>query len=418
MAKKLSKGRGEAAPIPEMAGIDDLKRQLKKIREYTRDHMDSLAEELETNLCQKYPQVAVKSVSDDAEAIEYITEISDGTDIISTNNSGVVCRELKPGLIASGFTVINSYLDEYDVEERKILDYWSLPRLFDSNLRGAFDVSIKMAGISQRGAADTEAKKYLAVLGVSAVSAEDGTVFFLQHFSNIHKDLRQAERVILVVGLDKILRSRQDAAFVSECMGIFGMESMLLNIQPKADKTPSVTELSLPSGNKARELHIIILDNGRRNLLKTKFKDLLLCIGCLACNQHCPIRHSFTGVDDLWSPKNYLSQFLHGTSKSINTCLHCEACRLDCPLDIELPYLMWQAKIDYISKYGRSFYHKILGRPEVLAKLGSVIASVSNRLVGVKLIRIPMEIMTGIDRRANLPTFHSRTFRKWFRDNG
>jgi len=416
-ARKLFEGGQKASLAPEILSIDVIKQQLREIREYARNNINSLVEELKTNLSQKYPQVKVKLAFDNIEAVRYITEISDGIDTISTNNSSIVNQELKPALITNGFTVINSYLDEFDVEERKILDYWDLPRLFDKNLTGTFDVSIKMAGIDQLGVADTEIKKYLAVLGVNAISAEDNTVFFLQHFSNIYKDLKQAKKVILVIGLDKIVKSRQDAVLQTKCMGIFGMEAVLLGIQPKPGKTPAIAELSLPSGDKDRELHIIILDNGRTNLLQGKFKDLFLCIGCQACNKHCPIRHSFSNVDYIWTARNYLTQFLYGINSSIDICLHCEACRLECPLDIDLPHLMWQAKADYVGKYGRPLKHRILGSPELLARLGSFFGSIANWMMGIKLVRVPMEIVTGIDRRTNLPTFHFRTFRKWFNKN-
>jgi len=408
-ARKLFEGGQKAALIPETPSIDDIKQQLREIREHARQNINSLVEELQTNLGHQYQQVEVKLAVDNIEAVRYITEVSDGIRIVSTNNSSIVSQELKPGLIANGFTIINSYLDEFEAKKREILDYWDLPGLKDKNLRGTFDVSIKMAD-----PADTENRKYLALLGVNAIAAEDGTVFFLQHFSNIYNDLRQANKVVLVVGLDKIVKSRQDATFQTKCMGIFGMESVLLGIEPKPTKTSSIAELSLPLGDKEKELHLLILDNSRTNLLRGNFGELFLCIGCRACNQHCPIRHSFTEVDYIWTPKNYLSQLLYGTSSSIDVCLHCEACRLECPLDIDLPLLMWQAKIDYISKHGRSLKHKILGMAEMLAKLGTAFAPVGNWMMRIKLARIPMEIITGIDRRTNLPIFHFQTFRKWF----
>jgi len=417
-ARKLVESGQKSALISEPVNVETIKFQLREIRQYTRDNINSLIEELKTNLSQKYPQVKVKSAFDDTEAVGYITEISDGIDIISTNNSGTVAQELKPGLMAAGFTVINSYLNEFDVEERKILDYWDLPRLLDKDLEASFGVSIKMAGIDHQPA---ETKRYLAVLGVSAVSGEDGTAFFLQHFSNIYKDLRQAEKVILVVGLDKIVKSRKDAAFQTKCMGMFGAESVLLDIQPKPDEVTSIAELPLSSGGKERELHLIILDNGRSSLLQGKFRDLFLCIGGRACNKHCPIRFSFGNVDYIWTPRNYLKQVLSGVSgvsESVDVCLHCEACRLECPLDIDLPHLLWQAKIDYISKHGVLLKHKILGMPETLARLGTILAPLANWMMGIKLVRILMEIVTGIDRKTNLPTFHFQTFRKWFNKVG
>lgn len=415
VATKLNAARGEAPDIGETASTRDIKRRLREIREYARDNISSLVKELQTNLAQKYPGVKIKSARDAAEAVNYIAEAADGTKTVSINNSAVVSQELKPGLISDGFKVITSYLNEYDIGEKKVRDYWDLPHLLEKNLIPNFGVSQKLTGLDHTGEGAT-VKDYLAVLGVNAISADDGTVFFVQHFHNIHKDLREAKKVFLVVGLDKIARSREDAAFVTECMGIFGMESMLLGLRPKSDKIVAGEEPTLLGSDVNRELHLIILDNGRSKMTQGKFRDLFLCVGCAACNQHCPIQFSFD-VDDNWTPRTYLNQFLRGTGKSLDRCLHCEACRIDCPVDIDLPYLMWQAKLDHIGKHGRSLKQKLLGTPERLAKLGSVVDSVSNRMMGSRLIRIPMETITGIDKRANLPKFHKRTFRKWFRDN-
>jgi L-lactate utilization protein LutB len=407
-ARKLLEGGQKKALIPETPTIDEIKHRLREIREYTCKNIGSLVSELQTNLAHYYPQVKVKLAVDDIEAVSYITKISDGIKLLSTNNSSVVNQELKPELLANGFTVINSYLDEFEVRKKEILDYWDLPGLRDKNLWGSFDVSIKMAGL-----ANTESKKYIALLGVNAISAEDGTVFFLQHFSNIHNDLKQANKVVLVVGLDKLVKSRQDAAFQTKGMGMFGMECVLLGIGPKPSKATSIARRAPPPTNRERELYLILLDNGRTGLAKGNFSDLFLCIGCRACNQHCPIRHSF--AVDMWTPKNYLRQFMYGEGNSIDVCLHCEACRLECPLDIDLPLLMWQAKKD--SRHGRSLSHRLLGMPEMLARLGTTLAPLSNWVMRTKLVRIPMELVTGIDRRANLPRFYSQTFKKWFKKN-
>ena len=133
-ARKMFEGGQKAAHIPETASIDELKEQIKRVREYARDNIDSLVKELETTLSEKYPGIKVKSAADYADAVTYITGISGGTRTVSTNNSSIVTQELKPKLLENGFTIINSYLHEYDVQERKIHDYWDLPRLADKKV--------------------------------------------------------------------------------------------------------------------------------------------------------------------------------------------------------------------------------------------------------------------------------------------
>lgn len=406
-ARKLLGAGYNATHFLEVASIEKLKQQIKEIRQYTRNNINLLVEELRITLDNKYPEVETKWAADNDDAVAYINNISKGASLVSTNNSSIVNQELTAKLVAAGFTVVNAYKHEFDIKEREIRDYWDLPRLSDRGLIGTFDIVTKMAGLP-----DMQSRKYLAVLGVNAIAAEDGTTFFLEHFSNIHKDLRLANKVVLIVGLDKIVKTREEAAFQARCMGIFGMESVLLGIEPKTSESPTIDEMLLLPGNKKRELHLIILDNGRTKLLQGKFRDLFLCIGCRACNNRCPIRHSFTNMGYIWTPKNYLNEFLHGTGGSIDTCLHCEACRVECPLDIDLLFLMWQAKMDYIARHGTSLRHKMLGRPELLARLGTALAPIANWIMGQKFVRILLEMLTGIDRRANLPKFHLQTFRK------
>jgi len=356
--KKLLEGGQPSALIPEDASIDIIKEQLKKIRQYSRDNIDSLVEKLKANLSKKYSQITITSASDSIEAIKYITEISDGINTISVNNSRAVTQELKPGLISNGFTIIDSFLDEYDAEGKERLAYWELPHLLDKNLMGTFDVSIKMAGVNSPGVDET--KKYLAVLGVNAISAKDSTVFFLQHFHNIYNDLRQAKKIILVVGLDKIAKNRDDAAFQTKCMGIFGMESILLSIQPKPEKTLSVADIPSIPDDKDRELHLILLDNDRTSLAQSQFQDFFLCIDCRSCTASCPANLSgkpLSPKELVFNFKKYLPQvgpeLLQGkaekfpaagdeapsggtiTEDEIWACTTCRACQEVCPVQLE-----------------------------------------------------------------------------------
>ncbi len=404
-ALRLFRGGQQSANIPPLVAVTELKDKLRLVRENARDNIDSLANALQVALKERYRDATVEFAADAAAAVEYLTRSAGDLRTVSTNNS-VAVNELRGGLVKAGFTVINSYHHEFDVAEKKVLDYWDLPRLLDSNMKSTFDVAVKMEGLPQG-----ETLEYVAVLGANAASAEDGTIVFLEHFSNIKKDLQRAEKVVLVVSLDKIVGTRADALFQTQCMGVFGAENILLGIEPKHGKAPSIEDLHLPAGSEDRELHILILDGGRQALARGKFRDLFLCIGCRACNKHCPIRRAFD-TDYIWTPKTYLTQFMKGASDSVDVCLHCEGCRLECPLDIDLPYLMWQAKLDHLAARGMSFSHRILGRPEVLARLGTTAAPLSNWAMSLGLVRGPMERVTGIDRRTKLPTFHRKTFRK------
>jgi len=137
LAGNLFKIRLHKDLIAEVPGIRDIKLRLKKIRQDNREHMSRLAEEFVLNVIKKYPGVKVQSAADAKEAIEYIAQYSDGMSTISINNWSVANQELKPGLVDKGFDVVNSYLDEFDVQEGGISEYWKIPCLLQKGLIGA-----------------------------------------------------------------------------------------------------------------------------------------------------------------------------------------------------------------------------------------------------------------------------------------
>jgi len=77
-------------------------------------------------------------------------------------------------------------------------------------------------------------------------------------------------------------------------------------------------------------------------------------------------------------------------------------------VDIDLPYLMWQSSWILWAKHGTSLSHKMLGRPEILAKLGTVAAASLQLGNAPKTGKSTDEKITGIDKRTGLPTFHRR----------
>ena len=43
------------------------------------------------------------------------------------------------------------------------------------------------------------------------------------------------------------------------------------------------------------EYHVILLDNGRSEMLSGPFREALRCIRCGACMNHCPVYHAIGG---------------------------------------------------------------------------------------------------------------------------
>ncbi|MEE8173860.1 MAG: anaerobic glycerol-3-phosphate dehydrogenase subunit C [Dehalococcoidia bacterium] len=395
--------------------LEAIKSRLRELREYSLREHGSLLEEFKSNIAG-YRGIRVVSAYDAEEAVDYIAKVALGTENIVVNRSSLVTNELRPGLERHGLKVIQPYYAEFDSFESKIRDYWDLPNLLRKGLTGAFSISSTGLGLGPgRGKA---VKDCIAVLGVNAVSAKDCSIFFLQHFSNISKSLEQAREVVLIVGLDRLVKDREDAAFHTRCMGIFGMESMLLNLRPSEVEPGDMDSLPSFLGGEGGAVHIILLDNGRSRILGSGLEELLLCIGCRACIKQCPINRAMSEDGAVWSPKDYLSMFLLDEGRSLDTCLHCEACRVECPLAIDIPGLMWMAEADHIARHGRGWRNRVLGNPELLARAGSLAAPISNAVIGIEPSRTVVHRALGFDTSRRLPRFRHETLKRWFARRG
>ncbi len=392
--------------------LEEIKAQLKGIRERSRDAQESLLHQLKSNL-GNYQGIRLAVAKDTAEAVAYIQEVAAGTKLISVNKSSIITNELKPELKDSGFDVYVRYFKEFDEFEKKITDYWQLPDSHEKGLIESFSVSTTMTELQS-----SQVRDYLALLSVNAISSEDCSAFFLQHFSNIGKDLEQAKKIILVVAIDKIVESREDAAFQTRCMGVFGAESALLDLKPKEEERYDFEALPVLPDGQDRELHVLLLDNGRSSLLHNGFEQLSLCINCRACSRQCPIAKPLSRDGAVWSPKNYLLMFLMGRNPSTEACLHCGRCYVECPVEIDTPTLIWKAQLEHVEKHGRPWRKRFLDDPEMMAKFGSLLTPVSNVAKGNGLFKMLLEATVGIDHEALLPSFHRRTFRKWFQKGG
>ena len=207
--------------------LESIKTQLGEIRRHCRDNQASLMEEYKKNVVQ-FAGVEWTVAPDAAQAASYIKQVAGRTDLVSINKSNVVVNELRPQLQAAGLQTFVRYFKEFDAFEKKTEDYWGLSGFHEKGMVESFDVARTFTHLESG-----QVRDYIAVVGVNAVSAADGSAFFLQHMSNISKDLQQAKKIVIVVCPEKIVKDRAAALLQTRSMGVFGLESILLDLGPK-----------------------------------------------------------------------------------------------------------------------------------------------------------------------------------------
>ena len=95
------------------------------------------------------------------------------------------------------------------------------------------------------------------------------------------------------------------------------------------------------------EYHVVLVDNGRSNMIGTEFQEMLRCIRCAACMNHCPVYGAVGGHAYGWvypGPMGaVLTPSLIGVEQAghlPNASTFCGKCESVCPVRIPLPKLM------------------------------------------------------------------------------
>jgi glycerol-3-phosphate dehydrogenase subunit C len=413
LAGQLANPRRAAAPLDEEA----LRDRLRAIRADTAQHLDELLGQL-TSTLQERCGVTPLEATTAREAAAEIARLAGPSRRVMVNRSATVA-ELRPHLQAHGLEVVETYDGQFVHPDQGVERYWQLEQPSTEAAWQAFQPqSIRF---SAQPAAD------IGVLGVNVIAADDGTVFFVQHLFNISEILGRAREVVLVIGVERVVRDRDAALFVARAQARYGALSVALGVPRRGgerkgevpagqDLIPTLLTCDAPRQGRQTPVQrspvrVILLDNGRRAWLSDpRYRDLFLCIGCQSCLLECPTQPYF-GRETGWSPRDYLRAFLRGDTPSLRECLSCGRCRSRCPLDIDLPTMISEAEAEAgATRWQDQFYCRI----GTLFQAASLTAPLSNWLFNWPPARLPMEWVSSMDRERKLPRFHRDTFLKQY----
>lgn len=116
------------------------------------------------------------------------------------------------------------------------------------------------------------------------------------------------------------------------------------------------------------EFHVVLLDNGRSDILGTENEEILHCIRCGACMNHCPVYGAVGGKSYGWVYPGPLGAALNPGLLDVKSTRHlpnastfCGRCEYVCPMHIPLPKIMrnWRNKA-YEKKITPSYERLVL----------------------------------------------------------
>jgi len=145
-----------------------------------------------------------------------------------------------------------------------------------------------------------------------------------------------------------------------------------------------------------------------------------LCDGCRRCHRLCPSFDYMLDVAVDGNDGDVAKVTGADYRKIVDLCWQCKLCFNHCPYtpphkwSIDFPRLMLRAKAARVREEGVARADAWLGNVDTLGELGSRTAPLSNWANRFGPHRALMEAVVGVDRHRTLPTFHHKTFARWW----
>lgn len=251
------------------------------------------------------------------------------------------------------------------------------------------------------------------ISGANFAVADSGSIVLFSNEGNIRMCTSLPPLHIAVVSIDKIIPSIKDLP-------------TFMRLLPRSATGQTLTSyMSVITGTRkpgestgAKDLYIILLDNGRSDIAKGDFKEMLKCIRCGACLNVCPIYRVIGGHaygSTYPGPMGIVYTTLLNGIESAHPLLDattlCGACADVCPVKVPLPALLHglrelRAKLKLTplpERQGMAGYASVVGRPG-LFRLGQKFAGLAwplaRLITGGKIMdRVPVPAVKPFRRR-------------------
>jgi L-lactate dehydrogenase complex protein LldF len=361
------KRESASANLPE---FDALREAARALKDHTLAHLDLYLEAYERKVSESGGFVHYAPAAADARAIVLrLCEEAGGKRVIK--GKSMVSEEigLNAYLQHAGFEVIETDLGEYVAQARGERPSHIIAPIIhltkDSiarDFRRAHQHLPPRRKLDQAEHLVAEARQILrekflsadiGITGANFLIAETGSSVIATNEGNGDLTATLPRTHIVIASIEKIVPTLEDAATL---LRLLARSATGQDITSYTTFSTGPRRRGDPDGPAA--YHVVLLDNGRSEMLGNEFADMLRCIRCGACLNHCPVYgviggHAYGAVYP--GPMGaVLTPQLEGIGRTRdlpNASSFCGRCEAVCPVAIPLPDMMraWRER-DFAQK--------------------------------------------------------------------
>lgn len=349
--------------VAEFGEFEALRRHLKRVRQHTLDNLDHYLRRFELEATHNGNQVHYAADSDEMNAIVLDICRQHGARRIAKGKSMVTEEtELAAALQRERLKVVETDLGEYIVQlagEKPAHIVGPARHKSIAQIRELFLAAHPLGarGLDTPEALVDEARQVMrkhfldaevGIIGANALIAENGYTMLVTNEGNGDLCANLPRVLVVCTTLERLLPRGEDAA---------ALQRLLARSATGQRQTCYTSFYSGPRREQETggplETHIVLLDNHRSDLLGGEYREMLQCMRCGACLNHCPIfaaagGHAYGSVypGPMGSVLAPLLDSLEAHPELPDACTGCGRCEEVCPSAIPLPGLLRDLRDD------------------------------------------------------------------------
>jgi len=260
----------------------------------------------------------------------------------------------------------------------------------------------------------------VGLTGANMLIAETGSIVLVTNEGNAELTCGLPRVHVAMASIEKIVPTLEDASTVLRVLAR-SATGQDMSVYTSFVTGPRRSEdLDGPE-----EFHVVLLDNGRTELLASELREILRCIRCGSCINHCPVYEAIGGHAYGWIYPGPMGAVLTPGLLGMEVANHhpnastlCGRCETVCPMRIPLPSLLrkWRERqftagvTPVTSRYGLKVWAALARNPRWYRGLTTITSALLAKVAGKtgRLRRLPLA--GGWTGSRDMPAPQSQTF--------
>lgn len=378
---KMAKGKfvdKRAISIKEIDDFEGTREAAKALRNKVIENLDLWLEKFEETATAR--GATVLWAKDGAEICRHVVDIGRKHGVKKAVKSKSMLSEeagLNLALEAAGIQPVETDLGEYilQINNNEVPSHIIAPVIHKSldEVADLFEKTHKTPRKTEIPALTREAREVLrehfltADMGISGgnfLVAETGSVALVTNEGNGRMVTTLPKVHVVITGIEKVIPTLEDLATLMRLLPRSATGQSISNYVSVLTGTRAAGDLDGPE-----HLYFILVDNGRADVVGSEFQDMLRCIRCGACMNHCPVYQTIGGHAYGWVYPGPMGSVLTPLYTGIENAIDlphaatlCNQCGVVCPVKIPLPELLRKLREKQVEQRLRPWFERVAFR--------------------------------------------------------